>query len=880
MVMPGTLDFSVIIVSWNVRRPLRDCLESIFRLPETEQPHKIILVDNASKDGSVEMVRQRFPSVTVIANIENRGFAAANNQGLKKIKTGHVLLINPDTIVHPGSLPRMLRAFGDHPKAGIVGPKLLNLDGTVQPSVRQLPTPLALAAIALKLRHIWPSFPPLRRYMAAKLNVELEQTVGQVMGAAFLIRRGLIDAIGQLDENFHVWFEEVDYCKRAADVGWETWYVPAARITHLGGQSFVQQTSLQKQLQWFHSVQYYARKHFSVWQRIVLWKCGWLGVGVTWTTAFFQRDTLVRLAAVPVLLALFASLASSQVGLLSDDWDWYYEGRMTQQEATRPFTHNVGGAFYRPLATYSYALDYAIAPYSIPVARTQQAILFAATVVLLVIFVWQMTGQAWVASVSGVFFSLWPQHHEVTTWLGSRPDLLSLLWILACLVTFTAALRRRRPVLFVLTVFWSALAILSKETGVLVIPALVLVAFTFHRFRERSVWGTIVGSTIVIAFFLYVRSLVLGQLIGGYGEAQTQVGIADLGKLFLATAEGWLNWSWLSAEFPANSIRFVRYGAIGLLGFALLAGFIARWRAFLAQRRAFALLIVWFGLAVSISLPLLQSVSPMNLNGTRYLYCASAVLATGLAWYVSLLKSRVKVSVLVTLILGCAWFVNLQPWRAASAENQRILAQVQTFVPDPPPSAILSVRGLPGDTYGAFQWYARRSLPEAVVAAYGRPDLYAPTALEDSPYCNQQPAGQVVEFSYTRATGAVAYLGTNPILSLQGPATNAGARAILTSTDAGTYRATTDAASWRGYRGLVVTLVAPDAGFTALQLRGEGSTLYNRTVVRVQPGPNDVYFSLCNMRVWVNSPPQHAVRIITPAANTVTAVRLVSPYAL
>ena len=880
MVMPGTLDFSVVIVSWNVRKLLQDCLESIYRLPAAEQPRAVFVVDNASNDGTVQMVQTNFPQVQLIANQENRGYAAANNQALAQIPNGDVLLLNPDTLVHAGAFPRMLQAFADHPKAGIVGSKLLNVDGSVQPSVRQLPTVSALAAIALKFQHFWPGFPPLAKYMARGLDTEREQAVGQVMGAAFLIRRSVISQIGLLDEGFHVWFEEVDFCKRAADADWETWYVPTAHVTHVGGQSFAQQPSVLKQRTWYQSVMHYSRKHFSFFSRAILWKCGRIGIAATWIAAFLQRHIIVSLAVLPVLLTLLTGIASSQVGLLSDDWDWYYEGRMTQQELTRPFTHNVGGAFYRPLATYSYALDYAVAPYSIPVARTQHTILLAATVVLLVVLVWQLTRQAWVASAAGVFFSLWPQHHEVTTWLGSRPDLLSLLWILVSLVTFVAALRRRSLGLFALTVLWSAPAILSKETGVLVLPALVLVAFTLRRLRDWRVWTTLLASSFVIGFFLYVRSLVLGQLIGGYGEAQTQVGVADLGKLFLSIGEGWLNWSWLSAEFPANVIRFVRYGVVGLLGFALLAGFIARWRVFLGQRRVFALLVVWFGLAVSISLPLLQSVSPMNLNGTRYLYFASAVLAVGLAWYASLLKSRRSVAVFVALFLGCAWFVNLQPWRAASAENQHILTQVQAHVPNPPPNAIVSVRGLPGDRFGAFQWYARRSLPEAMAATYSRPDLYAPTALEASPYCNQQPHGVVVEFSYTRATGTVGYLGTNAILPQPVPTKSAGARTTLSSPVQGTYLVSADTASWRGYRGLVVTLEATKAGYTALQLRGEGSTLYNRTVVRVQPGRNDIFFSLCNMRVWVNNPPQHAVRVITPTVNTVTAVHLVSPYAL
>jgi hypothetical protein len=876
--MPGTLDFSVVIVSWNVRKALQDCLESIFRLPNSEQPREVYVIDNASTDGTVGMVRERFPHVQLIANDQNRGFAAANNQALTKIQSGDVLLLNPDTIVHPGAFLRMLQVFADHPKAGIVGPKLLNTDGSLQASVRLLPTFGVLLAIALKFTHFWKSFPPLAKYMAKDIDSEEEQKVGQVMGAVFFIRRKVIDTIGKLDEGFRIWFEEVDYCKRAADAGWETWYVPTATVTHIGGQSFGQLPSVEKQRQWSRSVLWYSRKHFSSVATNFLRMASSLGIAATWIATFFQRHTIARLAALPILLALLTGIASSQVGLLSDDWDWYYEGRMTQQEVTRPFTHNVGGAFYRPLATYSYALDYAIAPYSIPVARTQQFIFFAATTVLLVIFVWQMTGKAWIAIASGTFFTLWPTHHEVTTWLGSRPDLLSLLWILAALVTFTEAIRKNRPALYILTLLWVAAAILSKETGVLILPAFFLVAATLRRLRDWRVWTTFVGAGVVIAFFLYVRSLVLGQLIGGYGGSQTQVGIPDVGKLFLSTVEGWVNWSWLSAQFSAPAVKVVRYVVISALGLGILAGLAMHWNAFQKRWRTFVALGVWFILAVSISLPLLQSVSPMNLNGTRYLYLASSVLAVALAYYTSLFATRQRIALLIGFILAVAWMVNLQPWREASAENKSILNQIQAAVPNPPQSGVMSVRGLPGDTYGAFQWYARRSLPEAMVATYNRPDLYASTALEASPYCDTQPQGQVVEFSYTRADRKVTYLGTNQIPTFHGPIGTERTTVVVSSTTAGQYIGTADPNSWRAYRGLIVTLDAKSNGFIPLQLRGEGSVLYNRTVVKVQPGHNDVYFSLCTMRVWVNNPPSRTVRIIVPAEDQVTALHLVAPY--
>ena len=278
--MPGTLDFSVVIVTWNVKTLLQDCLESIFRLPEGERPATVFVVDNASSDGTVRMVREQFPHVQCVANAENRGFAAANNQALARIPTGHVVLLNPDTVVHPGVFAQLLDAFSRHPRAGIAGPTLLNPDGTHQQSVRRLPTPTALVAVALKMRYWWPSFPPLRAYLARDLQVSVEQRVGQVMGAAFAIRRELLDTVGTLDEGFRLWFEEVDYCKRAADAGWETWFIPSAKVTHVGGQSFAQQPSVAKQQQWHASALRYSTKHFSRAGATCVKLAGIFGIGI------------------------------------------------------------------------------------------------------------------------------------------------------------------------------------------------------------------------------------------------------------------------------------------------------------------------------------------------------------------------------------------------------------------------------------------------------------------------------------------------------------------------------------------------------------------------------------------------------------------------
>ncbi len=276
-------DIAVVIVSWNVHAHLLACLASLRALPAHEQPNTIWVIDNASTDGTVAAVRAQFPEVRLLEQATNLGFAGANNLALQQVTEPFAFLLNPDTVVPTGCLPALLAAADKHPRAGIVGPKLLNPDGTWQPSVRRFPSAWVLIGIALKIAHWWPGL--LRKYFAKDLDSEHEQKVEQLMGAALLVRKEVWQHIGFLDTHFHVWFEEVDYCVRAHRAGWDTWYVPTAMLTHLGGQSFQQVPSVRKQRQWMRSVNVYAKKYFSPLSRVFVWCAGWVGLFLVWLAA-------------------------------------------------------------------------------------------------------------------------------------------------------------------------------------------------------------------------------------------------------------------------------------------------------------------------------------------------------------------------------------------------------------------------------------------------------------------------------------------------------------------------------------------------------------------------------------------------------------------
>ncbi len=261
---------------------MKKCLESIYAHTRGIS-FEIFVIDNGSHDGTVEMIRLEFPSVTCIANAVNRGFAGANNQGIEMAGGRYVLLLNPDTELKNDALARMTEWMDTKPNCGVVGCRLLNTDLSHQNSVRRFPRLLDQIIILLKLHHIFPKLPPLSRYLASRFDYTKESKVDQVMGAFFMIRLEGIEKIGILDErNFFNWFEEVDFCIRAREAGYEIWYTPSADVIHHYGQSFKQIMPFAKQKMWNRSLRRYFHKHHSVIEYSVIASVGWIALGMAW----------------------------------------------------------------------------------------------------------------------------------------------------------------------------------------------------------------------------------------------------------------------------------------------------------------------------------------------------------------------------------------------------------------------------------------------------------------------------------------------------------------------------------------------------------------------------------------------------------------------
>jgi GT2 family glycosyltransferase len=233
------MQLSIIIVSWNTKALLEKCLSKLE--PELSGiESEVFLVDNASPDNSAAMVTEEFPWVKLTANKSNRGFAAANNQVLPQSSGRYILLLNPDTEVEPGVLKTLMAFLDNHPKAGVVAPQLLNTDGSIQQSCRQFPTFTGMTYELLGLSRLFPKDERFRQYKMLDWNHDSERPVDQPEGACLMLRRQVIDEVGTLDEGYFMLFEEVDWCYRIKQAGWEVWFTPTARVVHHYGQSIKQ----------------------------------------------------------------------------------------------------------------------------------------------------------------------------------------------------------------------------------------------------------------------------------------------------------------------------------------------------------------------------------------------------------------------------------------------------------------------------------------------------------------------------------------------------------------------------------------------------------------------------------------------------------------
>ncbi len=300
------MKLSIVIVNWNVEEDLTNCIRSITENAPAGE-HEVIVVDNASTDASAQMVKEQFPQVILVVNEENLGFAKANNIGIARSRGEFILLLNPDTVVHPGSLDALLKFMNDNEDVGVCGPKLVNTDGTTQPSARAFPTLRGIIHCFTIMRAIPIFRRQYNKWLMRDFAHDRQMDVDQVMGAALMTRRSILEQLGGMDEAFFMYYEEVDLCYRIKQAGWRIVFTPEPVITHRGGQS-VGQIPVRRRIMTLKSILTFLRKHrgrnatrlFNVFFKPAV--ClqdiyNVLRAIITWSSAVAMRDRRKRIEA-------------------------------------------------------------------------------------------------------------------------------------------------------------------------------------------------------------------------------------------------------------------------------------------------------------------------------------------------------------------------------------------------------------------------------------------------------------------------------------------------------------------------------------------------------------------------------------------------------
>ena len=255
-------ELSVCIVTLEGRDKVLACLKSLFA--KTHLDMYVVVVDNASEDGTPEAIAEHFPQVQLIRNSKNVGYGRAVNQGLKAEQARYHVLLNPDATLENNAL-ELLRDFMEaNPQAGIASPRVLNSDGSLQYQCRRGEArPGEVFAYFLGLSRLFPKDPRFTGYLLTHLNNEVVNEVKAVSGSCMMIRRKVIDQIGVLDERYFAYQEDADYCFTARKAGWKIYYVPEPRIVHLGGHGGSRKRPYFAIYQWHRSYYLYYRKNLA-----------------------------------------------------------------------------------------------------------------------------------------------------------------------------------------------------------------------------------------------------------------------------------------------------------------------------------------------------------------------------------------------------------------------------------------------------------------------------------------------------------------------------------------------------------------------------------------------------------------------------------------
>jgi len=299
--MRNKIDLSIIIVNYNTRKLLKGCLESIFQKIE-DINLEVLVIDNASSDKSLEIAKEELLKTKVLINRENVGFAGANNQGIKEAKGKYILLLNPDTIILDENLEKLIEFMDSHSEAGACGPLVLNSDGTMQKQCKR-GFPIFWTSFSY-YSGLWKLFPKnkwwRRKFGSYFLLDKPEDKICEIdclSGAAMMFRKEIVDKIGLLNEEYVMYWEDVEWCFRIKKAGWKIYYIPLARIMHYGGVSG-SQVHASRNLWYFHRGaylfynQYLAPDNFSL-VNFLYYICIWFVFCYKFLLNLFKREKII-----------------------------------------------------------------------------------------------------------------------------------------------------------------------------------------------------------------------------------------------------------------------------------------------------------------------------------------------------------------------------------------------------------------------------------------------------------------------------------------------------------------------------------------------------------------------------------------------------------
>jgi len=293
------MDLSIVIVTHNSRAPIETCLESL----ERHAPRcaaETIVVDNASSDGTAELVGSRFPWVRLVANADNRGYSRGVNEGMRLASGGAILILNPDIVVQEGSIDRLMAFMARTPDAGIVGAKLVYPDGSLQYSCRAFYTAGALVFRRTVLGKLFPRAGPLRRHLMLDYDHAAARAVDWVLGACMLVRRSALEKVGAMDERFFLYFEDIDWCFRMKNQGWSVYYEPASVMVHTYERSsaksvlrkpfLIHLLSLMRYYEKWNRFFYSVRRHRGILKTAVLVLSDLLALNLSFFAGYYVRE--------------------------------------------------------------------------------------------------------------------------------------------------------------------------------------------------------------------------------------------------------------------------------------------------------------------------------------------------------------------------------------------------------------------------------------------------------------------------------------------------------------------------------------------------------------------------------------------------------------